>query len=336
MEDNNNPKDPFEDFQIVTSLSDLDFEENKPADKPSGGMGAPEDRTDDQDNQGAPESDPRATAYYELLKEEGMIMTPENYEFDGTFEGLKKLQEQTYQYQYQMAQDQLINSMPERLRDIVQAGLNGVNDIDSLINLKRDLDVNPDISTETSQKNLIRNELSGTISEDDLDELIEMYVDKGKLETEAKKILTKRQNEASTRIEQMQLEAKEQQRRYQEQVQQFQNTLNQEITAQPWDAKRKQLVMSELTQTIQGTPMIEAKLNKILTDPKTVVVLADFLSYYNGETFNLDDYRKINSQEAENLRNKWASKLSDTPANLRERQQSRGAVSLDDFELYPG
>lgn len=325
-------KDPLEDFTIVTSLSDLGFDDDdEGGNKPPAGDSTPEDKNDD-----VLEVDPQAQAFYDLLKEEGLINVPDDYKFNGTFEGIKQAQEQTYQYQYQMAQQQLLNSMPEKLRDVVTAGLNGVDDIDQLLTIKKDIDLKVDLSTESSQRNIIRRELSGTISEEDIDELIELYVDKGKLKSEAEKILAKRQEAASTRIEQMQQEAQQRAQQQQQEIIKYRENVNKQIVAQQWDQSRKQLVANEIHGNIQGTPIIEAKLSNIFSNPEHMVVLADFLTYYDGQKFELDKYRKVDSTEAAHLRDKWASKLSDTPVTLKQRQQNRGAISLEDFEIYTG
>ena len=309
------------DFQVVTSLQDLDIKEE----------------TIETGNKDEVERDERADAYYELLKDEGMITVAEDYKFDGTFKGLKKIQEDTFQQQYQVAQDQLLAQMPDRLRDVVQAGLNGVSDIDTLLNITKDLEFKIDLTNEAAQKNLIRRELSGTIAEEDLDELIEMYSDKGKLKTEAEKILGRKQEQASQRIQQMQQEAFNQKQQQDQYIQEFNKNLTSEIESQQWNNTRKQTVMNEIAGTYQGQPLIEAKLNAILSDHKNVVALADFLSYFDGSKFNLDDYKKISSQEAKNIKDRWASALSDTPVTLKQReQQNRGSINLDDFELYPG
>ena len=326
-------KNPFDDFQVVTSLDDLNLED------PTQGNPDPTPNPGGQDQGETPiEVDPQAQAYFELLREEGIISVPEEFEFDGTFDGIKKAQEYTYQQQFDYAQQNLINSMPEKLRTVVQAGLNGVEDLDQIISMQKDIDIQPDITSEAAQKSIIRRELSGTISEEDLDELIDLYVDKGKLKTEAEKIVTRRQEQASQRIKQMQQQALQQKQLQEQQMQQFAANISQEINAQQWDRSRKQVVMNEINGSIQGTPVIEAKLQRILSDPKHVVTLADFLTYFDGAKFDLDKYRKLDSLEAEHLKNKWASKLSDTPVTLSQRQQqsNRGAVNLDDFQLYLG
>ena len=124
-----------EKFTVVTSLNDLgeDFVNeliSQPNDPNSG---------DETIKELPPEANPQAQAYYEVLKEQGLITEPEDFEFKGTFDQLKELSEYTYQQQYQLAQQQLMNQMPDQLRDVVQAGLSGVSDIDALLNMQKQI-----------------------------------------------------------------------------------------------------------------------------------------------------------------------------------------------------
>lgn len=312
-----------DDFTVVGSLADLgeDYAE----------LITSEDKSTEEK---APESDPQAEAYFELLKDNGIIQVPDDYEFDGTFSGLKQAQELTYQEQYKYAQQQIIESMPDQLKTVVEAGFNGVSDINQLIELNKNINLNIDLEKDVNQKALIREELSKTLATDVLEEVIESYADRGKLKEEAERILANRQANVNNEIERMKVQAQQEQLQQQQAMQQFSSSIQQELSSQKWNDTRKRQVLNEITGTIQGQPIIEAKLQRILSDPKQVLVLADFLTYYDGNNFETAKYRKIDSQEAQNIKDNWASQLSDTPTKLKSREQSRGNLDLNEFVLH--
>ncbi len=330
----NDDKNKNDEFTVVSSLNDLGEDFVAQLLTPDGDPNE-QGKGDDQKSTLSEEADDQAIAYYEVLKEQGLIAEPDDYKFDGTFQSLQQLSEYTYQQQYQLAQNQLMNSMPERLRDIVDAGLKGVDDIDQLLNLSKQININIDLEKEENQKALIREELSKTLPIDMLEEVLESYVDRGKLKDEAERILNTRKANITNQVEQMKLQAEQQKLYEQQQMQQFQTSLQNELNSQEWAGNRKKVVLNELTGTVQGVPIIEAKLQNILSNPKHVLVLADFLSYYDGQNFKLGEYKKVESQEAQNLKDSWASRLSGNAPRIKPKeQQNRGNLDLTDFELF--
>lgn len=308
----------LEEFQVVSSLNDLGIT-----------PGQTENKTE------TPSADPIAERYFELLKEEELIYVPEDYKFDGTFGSLKQLQEQTYQYQYELAQRTLMEKMPEKLRLVVEAGLQGVDDIDSLLNVSKDKYFSATANTEDDQKKVIRQELSKTLTDDAIDDLIDSYIEKGKLKTEAERLLSRRQEEADKRVELMKKEAQIREQQERAEYEKFNAQLVTELKSQQWNTKKQEVIMRELTSTYQGAPLIQAKLNTILSDPKNLVYLAEFLSYYDGKQFDINQYKKIETNQMQSLQDKWASKLTDTP-NHSQREHNRGNVDLSDFQIYVG
>ena len=103
------------------------------------------------------------------------------------------------------------------------------------------------------------------------------------------------------------------------------------LTAQTYNDKRKELVTKELSEGIANK-----KLDKIIADPKSIIHLVNFLTYYNPEKNEFDFKDFVNqtfTKESEKLKNNIAKDYFSSVKNTAPQNISKiGKVSLDDYE----
>lgn len=110
-----------------SNLSETDDEETDDEEEASGIEDDDSDEdSSDNDGDGAPLD---LKAYYNVLVEDQVLFPDEDFEFDGTTEGLVKAQEQTRKnIQAALAQD-MFNKLPDDFKPLLIYGLNGGTDI---------------------------------------------------------------------------------------------------------------------------------------------------------------------------------------------------------------
>ena len=271
---------------------------------------------------------------FELLKSESVLTLPDEYEFDGEVSGLRTAFETQRELDKQDVASQFIQSVPEQLRDIYEAALSGVDNIDELLTLKKKSLTEFDTSTLESQKQIVeRNLIEKGIKESIAKQIVESFEKDGSIEVEAKSIVDAGKKAAQEQIkllkqqkEQEQIEFAKQQ---EIQMKEFVTSLDTTLDSIPWSAdKKKQVVSDLLVVDKDGRNSVQKKLDAIYANPKHLVEFVDFLSYYDGKEFNLTKYKKIEQKEAQKVKSEWEEKLSKS-GNFSTKTNSRDEYNFD-------
>jgi hypothetical protein len=230
-----------------------------------------EDESEDEDlEEGSEDLDTEFTPYFNLFKEQGALMLPEDYEFDGTEEGLQKAFQDSDRYREVTAAQKIWNSLPKDFQTILEVGLSGGTDINSVrevINNQTDLD-EVDIEDEDTQEEIMANYLSRTTrySEDRIKRTINRLRSSGDLEEEAESALKELKDLFKEEREEL--------------VQQAQKQKEEE-------AQRLQESYSSFTEVVDSMKLPEQKRNKLIN---AIWSTGDYGGYKDVSYFNYIDH----------------------------------------------
>lgn len=93
-----------------------------------------DDPTDNGSNDDDPQVDDSAVEYFEYLKSSGVLALPEDYEFDGTADGIEEALELTKKNLANGAYQNIWNSLPEDFKPLLDYALRGGKSLDEYIN----------------------------------------------------------------------------------------------------------------------------------------------------------------------------------------------------------
>lgn len=293
------------------------------------------DTPQEQDQTGVEEqqvADPNAQAIFDIYRDEGFITTEE---FDGTFEGLKKtLVEETRNLEDAVFQS-VVGAAPDFAKPLVELVLAKGNDLsqDELLEVFNAVQqpefTEDNLPSEQFLQKYYTEELGWEA--DEVEDRIERLKDSEKLEKEAKNLFKKwssgRQQMVQDKLEQTRAE-KEQARIQQEQ---FTNSLN-SILQESYQRPKAQKLYNEF---YSGS--FKNKMEHVLTNPKAIHQLIDFLSYYDGEKFNMDTYKEeafspSTGKVKKKVESYWASSGA-TSSKAVDKEPKPNKINLKDYKF---
>lgn len=242
---------------------------------------------------------------FELLKESGALVLPEDFEFEATEEGFTKALEASKDHIRTQVLDELTSQLPKSGVELLNYMLQtGTDDISAFLEAQKE----PDFETlefaeedETIQEDVIRVYLSNTTkySPERIEKEISRYKLDGELYTqasEAKTELAAMQKEYKEQMVEMEKErAKKEKEQYDAAVASFSKTIEStsEFNGIPFtkeDAKRLTESVFKPVKTKEGrvTTKFNMKLEEALMDPKKTAVLAKLLE----ADLNLESFKK--------------------------------------------
>lgn len=292
---------------------------------------APEVKTED-----APEEtgDPIATGVYQAMVEKGYVN--ENPEFKGTYEELDEI----FEKMPEAIWSSVVSQLPDPVRHLLEYGFNkpdaSVDDLSSFFNnyVKTD-NATIDINDADGQREFLKKDLMAKgVSEDEAEDLIDVWEDKGTLAEKAKTQFEKLQENKEKAREEAIAKAEEEKKQRQQQVKQFRDSIVSEIEKTEWKPQKKQQVINEI---FQGE--LNRKSREIAKYPKALYQLADFMTYLNEETgeFDLDAFKtQALTPETQRVKNKLQSVFKDVKTNsatVKEKENKPKEIDLDRFEI---
>lgn len=158
-------------------------------------------------------------------------------------------------------------------------------------------------------------------------QMIALYKDEEVLIEEAKRYAE------STKTDKILQDEKTQRRKSKEEVRQFAAQVSKTFKELDWRDDHKRKIQQQLS-----TGTTDELLSKIMSSPKGVIQLADFVSAYNEETgeINLDRFKKqIGSKDAKSLREKLQEDMFNSGGTGAGKKggRNKGKISLDNLEI---
>jgi hypothetical protein len=333
----NNPANPDADFD----KDDSDKESNKDGDDDNENDNNSDDLnlpvfTDEEDRDETNEPDQNLVGVFESLKESKALVVPEDFEFDGTAEGLSTAIESTFDSLRSSAQESLYNALDEDSRLALKYALVNKKPLYSYYqeNDTANFDYDAfDLEEEADQAEIMKVYLSKTTSlnETKINKQVDLYKNSGQLMVEAKDAYTELvaiQEEEKQKIEaELDKKQKDNLRTALEVKQKRVEAINKLGDVE--ESRRKKLVAFVANDLyLNGrnqspTTEINHYIQSIARNPEHLAQLANLLVDYDPEKGIVLDriVAKLSTKKAEDIKNKL-----DTKSGLPKGAQTRKKV----------
>lgn len=242
---------------------------------------------------------PDIVRHFEHVK--GYLLVDDEFEFKGN--NIDEAYEQDIKNRNRAIANNLYQSLPTPLQKIIGQALNDPESITKATYMKileegsEVFDNSYDEDNEESIRNFLSKELAKEgRDEDEIEDLLDLWEDRGKLQREAarmdEKLNKRRDEENKKRIEQDKIEAA----RRKEGTQAFVSNVHNILQSSKMQAKRKNLIQSYIFDRLDGTdstPLVYT-IRAIYENPEALVQLADMVSYYNVKngTWDMSKFEK--------------------------------------------
>lgn len=313
-------------------FDDFEIEFDTPPTPPQ----APTDPEDSDDPKDPPIASEELDEYFSLLKEQGVIRTPDDFKFDGTPEKFEEAISLTKQDIYNEVTDTLFNRLPEEFKPILDYALKGGTSIQDFISSTLPLEVSEkDLSSLEGQKKILRSYYKETsnYSDERIERLINRF-DEDELEDEAKTTLSElkdiKEEKKAALIKKAEEAEAEKIRKAKENAEIFAKTIDEaEFLEGSRRTKVKALFANQLKTDKGTTNGFLHTLNQILSNPTHTIQLADIML----------DYNPTKGLSLDRLQKKAATQTAQSVKSLLEKaaesRKSGGRVSKpkDDIDL---
>lgn len=281
------------------------------------------------------EPDESAVAYFEFLKEANVLDVPEDFEFDGSSDGIQEALSLTRANLENKTRQELWEALPDDFKPLLEYGLKGGQSLQDYLNTfaPRTLD-EQDISDPISQKIIIAEYykmMNPNTPEERIERLIAKKEELGTLEEEAQDALTyikELQEERKANFIKQQEEAVKQQ---QLQIEEANNKLKDTIkNFNDFDQLRKNRIETLFFTPRQQTSEFDQKMNAVFANPEHLVQLADVIADYDPRIgFTFDRLKKRIKTESNR---KFSDLIQD---KLDSKSKVKGSVRhvVEDFDL---
>ncbi len=331
----NNPANPDADFNKDDSDKADNNDDDDNDDDNSDDLNLPA-FTEEEDKDETEEPDQNLVGVFESLKESNTLVVPEDFEFDGTAEGLAKAVETTWESLRTNAQESLYNALDEDSRLALKYALVNKKPLYSYYqeNDTANFDYDAfDLEEEADQAEIMKVYLSKTTSlnETKINKQVELYKNSGQLMVEAKDAYTELvalQEEEKQKLEaELDKKQKENLRTALEVKQRRVEAINKLDDVE--ESRRKKLVAFVANDLyLNGrnqapTTEINHYIQSIARNPEHLAQLANLLVDYDPEKGIVLDriVAKLSTKKAEDIKNKL-----DTKSGLPKGAQTRKKV----------
>jgi hypothetical protein len=273
--------------------------------------------------------DPMATGVYGLMVERGYFS--EDKEFKGTLEELDKKFENLPETVFEAVVSQLSETSRNLLTFSLAKGQDLKDeDLVELFNQIRKIEVNLD-TPEGQEDYLKRSLLSDGQTEEDANELLSLWKEKGRVKDRVEFYKQKEESSKQAIAAQKIEEAKLTKQQQIEKAAALKNTIKTELDKTTWDTTRKQKVLDEIF-----TGKMNAKTKIVSKSPTAVYQLADFMTYFNETTgvFDLDAYKKSAATPAvKSIKENLEKHFSTTPFSQSREVGTKVKEDTENFEF---
>jgi hypothetical protein len=288
---------PELEFVMDDEVLNSEIEEDTGIEKPEdAGDDAPDKNVDDnpitevtpeEDNEiTLPEgADPTAYGIYQTMVDKGYVT--ESEEFKGTYEELDSMFEQLPEQLWSAVVNQipehgqnLLNFVFAKGEDLTESDL--ISFFDKVRPVNTDQDYN--LESEEDQVAFLTQYFKNKgEDDDDIADRIELWQEKEKLSVKAKSLHEKWKSEKNSLAENEIEQARREKEQKKEKARAFKQQLETAISESGWKETRQQVVLNEI---FSGN--LNAKTKAIVQHPTALYHLADWLSYYDPETGEVD------------------------------------------------
>lgn len=287
---------------------------------------APEIETDDSDY----------TPYFEVMKEQGMIIVPDDFKFDGKAETLQKAFDLTKKAQLDEVADELWQSLPEKFKPLLEYGLNGGTSVEDFIAAHGADYTKLDYTKEDDQKKIMTEFYRKTTSHSDekIRKFIQRLEDAGDLEGEAettlKELIDLQEDEKAKLTQKAKQENAARERSQQEFVKKLSDTIDDSYKDQAERNKMRAFFFNPIKyQDGSVSTEFESFINVIRSTPSHLVQLADFLRTFDpkkgfdytryevkGQTKANTQFKKLIDQKLTDPKQKLTGSLPASPSTF--------------------
>ena len=280
------------------------------------------------------------SSYYELLQENGLVFTDEEFEFDGSAEALATAIEQTKKNLNSAVAAALYEKLPEEFKPVLTYALNGgqnINEFLSVVASASDIDT-LDVNTPAGQKAILARYYAETTPFDEakIQKLVQKSELAETLEDDAQEALetlqelkTKKANELIEQQEQAQVESE---RVAEEQRKQIQSLIDEaEFIKTNRKGKVKAFIFNALTNSQgQQDTQFRSTIAQIASNPEHLVQLADLLLDYDPKTgISLERFKSA----AQSSATKSLKEKLEEAASAKSKVSGKGGRrKADDFD----
>jgi polyhydroxyalkanoate synthesis regulator phasin len=363
MDNENTPQEPsLEDilsFQDDSVYSEDGFNDNAPAE---GGEQELENNTDEGQGQEQEENESHESETGEetqepeineeefqqqllnnfgILKDNGVLVTPEDFEFDGTADKFKEALEHSKKAYDDNAKERLMQKLPDAERRYFEYLVNGGDDLEEFQANYIDYD-SVDMSSEEVQKQVIAHQYKTTtrFSDERIQKLIDRSVSDGSLlddATEAMSLLKSEQ--ASKQQEILEANQRKAQARLEKEAD-FRNNVTTSISELDYltaerQKKVKNFYVNPVTKSDGQKTEFTRVMDKLKSNPTHLAQLADILYEYNEKDgLNLDRLSKLKlSKKTKDFRTSIHEALN-TKVNVASKGSTPPSKEKFDFEAF--
>jgi hypothetical protein len=300
------------------------------------------DLEEDDDNEEEVEHS-EYSEYYNFLKDQGLLILGEDFNFDGTLEGFQSAIETTKNNMANQGAMMIWNQLPDDYKLVLEHGLSGGNDINAVkevISSQTNLD-NLDIEDESTQERILESYLRRTTKYNDsrISRSIARLRNSGELEEEAESALNELKEiykeEREALVQQEMQRKQENQQRLQESYSNFSQVV--EDMGLP-ESKKKRLVNSVWTVGDYGEYKDVSYFNyvdyQIKSNPEHLAQLAElYLDYDPERGFSSEKARKRAKSEVTKTFRDSIDNLSKTKSRTKSGKTHKPKTQAKDVDL---
>lgn len=294
--------------------------------------------TDDNDDEGG-SADETALAYFNYLKEAQVLAIPDDFQFDGTTDGINQALELTRQAQLQQVAESIWARLPDDFKPLLSYGLNGGSSLQAYMDAYSPLNYDElDIDDPITQNRVIKEyykTMNPKFSDEKIDKMVARLSEIGDPKEEAEDAIDYLKGLKAERQQNL-LESLEEQRQADIQRAQEESRKLSELIdgSKTYDNLRKgrlkNFILNPIQEDNQVTTEFSKTLDNILENPDHLVQLADILAdYHPSKGFNFDRLRKqLKTDSVKNFKDLLQSKL-DTKTKVKGGTQKEVKEDFD-------
>lgn len=267
-------------------------------------------------------------AYYETLKEQGLIKVEDDYEFDGTSETFNELIEESKTEIVRDGLAEWFDNLQPDFQEVIRYALSGGQSMKDFVNSYKNIEDYSALDTtdEDHQLKLIRDYYKLTTNFDDkkIKRFIDAIEDSGDLEVEAIDAQNYLQDYQSNQRKALEEQQRQQKEAELEKAKEQRDALDEAIqSSSVVQGRRKNSIRAFLFNPIKRGSQTETdfnrKFNAIASNPEHMVMLADLLYDYSPEKgFNFSRYEsKGKNKAAKDIKKALDQRLNTTIAKGR-------------------
>lgn len=267
------------------------FEDDLPTNEEQTSQEVTEETSVEEPKEVQPNDD--VLAIYNIYKDQGII--EEREDFDGTFESLHQAIVDDANKRQEQLVTSIFQSVPEFAQPLFELAINKGGDL-TQDDLKELIEISQapsftkdDLSNDEKAAQFLTQVYMREYEEDEegAAERIDLLRDRDRLQKEATKEYERQERLRSELIDNKVQEAKALKEQREQAQRQFQQSFVQNLQGLEWQDKRKQVVQEEL---FSGN--FKQRVEHIMQNPAALAQLIDFMSYYDGDNFDLSAYQK--------------------------------------------